>query len=554
MAASSATLTDRDLVAGVKPAIGDIVILSDFAKCTPRSAISPTSAKGKWWLRPYRTASGGGQMLCVEARDKQYPQTCIAPTLTWPLRLQGVYDIWVGTYRPDFGGGIDIRVSGDKAFTHIDPWEEAFNQANPPAKVGNLGEYLFKTASLDGKRLQIRQPKGTYQSFWWGLCNAHIAYIKLIRRDPAQVAAETARMAKLPRKEVIFDRDGFSYIWLWGTDDIECVLAQVEQLPAAQMSLNWCIGSSMEANFPHPMAGRIVTTERLGDKRATRVYQGFIDRGADILKVLAARCHELGVKLYVSQRANAHYFECKAWNDHPEWRLKSGGGFDYANPEARAWYRDMLLYIAEHYDIDGLTIDFTRQRRHFNPDQADQLQIMNAYLRDVRAGLDRIGKAKGKHLALNASFDCGTWYEDWTPEREGLDVATWVKEGIVDCIMPEGREHMKYLTMCKGTKVRCCPRVTYQMTFDGDAAGANIHDPEPWEDGKDRPDNFHLGPLDLMKGIDKWYKAGADGVMLFNMPEAWTTLRHVAYPQLLAEDLKAGRIYGRREGEAVQWK
>ncbi len=550
-----ACLTDVDILDGTVPQIGDVVTLSDFARCEPSGAIGSDSVKGNWWLRPYKTPTSSGRILCVEQRDREQPETCIAPTLTYPAKLPGVYDIWLATYRPGFGGGIDIRLSGDKAFSHVDPWEEPLNAWNPPAQEGHLVECFYKTADLTDQDILLRQPKGTYQSFWWGLCNAHVAYIKLIRRDPAELRMEANERAGLQRKGVIVDRDGFSYVWNWGVDDVSCILEQVQQFGYGNVeALNWCIGGSLTTNFPHPMAGRIATRDRLGDRRATAIYQGFIDRGIDILKVLCDRSHELGIKIYASHRANVHYYPSKVWDEHPHWRLKSGGGLDYAHPDARGYYRDLLLYIARNYDVDGLTVDFTRHRRHFNPGQPDQFQHMNTYMRELRAGLDRIGREKGHKLALNASFNCGTWYDGWTPEQQGLDVATWVAEGIVDCIMPEGKEHMKYLQMTRGTAVKCYPRVTYQCTFDGDAAGPNIHDPTPGEDNQDRSDNWHLGPMDYVKGVLSWYDAGAGGVMLFNLPDAWTTLRELPYPELLRKRVETGTPYGRVEGEAVAWE
>jgi len=551
----SAQLGDEDIASGRIPAFGDTIILSDFARCEPSTALSESSQKGKWWLRPHTTEKGSGRILCVEQRDMDDPESCIAPALTYPLDLKGAYDIWVAVYRPVFGGGIDIKLTTDRTYTHMDPWEEAHNDWTPPAKVGNLVECFYKTAKLRGQDIHLRQPHGTYQSFWWGLCNAHVAYVKLVRRWPREVRGQQERLEGLQRKGVVIDRDGFSHLWNWGVEDIDCVLGQVEQMQYGNVeAVNWCIGGSMATNFPHPMTGRIVTHNRLGDRRATRVHQSFIDRGIDILQVLVERCREIGIKIYASHRANVHYYPSKAWDEHPDWRLKNSRGLDYANPSARGYYRDMLLYIAEHYDIDGLTIDFTRHRRHFNPGQEDEFGHMNTYLRELRAGLDEIGAKKGRRLVLNASFTAGVWYDSWTPAQQGLDVHTWVEEGFVDCIMPVGRDHMKYINMCAGKATKCYPRVTYQSTFDGNAAGKNIHDPTPNEDKKDRPDNFHLGPWDYIKGVKAWYDAGADGVMLFNLPDAWTTLRPLPYPGLLAEQMQSKDLYGRREGPAVTWQ
>jgi len=118
--ADSAELTEADLDVGKQPAIGDCVLLKDFSRCTPDAAVVGQSEKGKWWLRPYRTSSGAtGKMLCVEARDKENPQTCIAPELTYPTKLDGLYEIWVGTcpniLRQEVDAGLTpSRVKGER--------------------------------------------------------------------------------------------------------------------------------------------------------------------------------------------------------------------------------------------------------------------------------------------------------------------------------------------------------------------------------------------------------------------------------------------------------
>ncbi|MCX7425399.1 MAG: hypothetical protein NTW96_07200 [Planctomycetia bacterium] len=555
----AAELTEADLDAGKRPAVGDSVLLKDFSRCTPNAAVVGQNVKGKWWLRPYRTSSGAtGKMLCVEARDKDNPQTCIAPELTYPVNLDGVYDIWVGTYQPLFGGGIDIKLSRDKVYGTIDPQEVSIGQwPLPRDQYGTLVQVLFKTADLTGQQIHLRQPHGTYQSLWWGLCNAHVAAIKLVRRDPEEVKHQEATRCKLPKKGVILDRDGFSYVWNWGTERIDCILQQVEQCGQGNVeALNWCIGGSMETNFPHPMTkSRIVTVERLGDRRATKVHGDFESRGVDVLKELAARCHELGIKIYASHRANVRYYSSDIWDAHPDWHLANQLGLDYAKPEARNFYRDFLLCIAEKWDIDGLTIDFSRHRRHFNDGlpQPEQFQHMNQYVRDLRAGLNRIGKAKNRQLELNVSFTTGTWYDDWTAEQQGLDVQTWVNEKLVDRIMPEGRQVAKYVEMCRGKPTKCYGRYCAAMDLAGNALQSDLHDPTPAEDKTDRPAEMQYGPLNIAKGVLDWYDAGAEGVFLFNM-EPWATLRDLPYPDVLRQEIQAGITPSMLKGERVEWE
>ncbi|MCX5758062.1 MAG: hypothetical protein NTU83_06075 [Candidatus Hydrogenedentes bacterium] len=553
-------MSDASLASGEHPEIGDTVILSDFARCFPHAGVGTENTAGKWWLRKYKTSAGtDGSMLCVEARDKDKPETCIAPALTYALSLSGVYDIWVGTYRPESGGGIDIKLTRDKIYGTIDPWEYPID-AWPlkPGSAGKLVEVFWKTADVAGQNFLLRQPHGTYQSLWWGLCNAHIAYIKLIRRDPLEVQrAAQAKTAAPGRNGVIIDRDGMSWVWMWGTEDIDCILQQIEQFQYGNVeALNWCLGTTFATNFPHPMStgftGYGPICGRLGDHRFDRVERSFKTRGIDALQTLVDRCHEIGIKIYVSQRTSEGGATDQS-RTHPEWFLKTGGAkgwsANWALPEVREFFVGFMLYAAGNYDIDGLTIDFSRCRYNFEAGE-EKPEHMTAYLRELRKGLDRIGQDRGKHLALNASFAGKTWYESRTPEQQG----PWVKESLVDCIMPEGHEVARYIEMCRGAKTRCYPRYCMTMSFDGDSLMPNLHDPTPEEDKADRSPFYQYGPRQIAEGVLKWYEAGAEGVFLFNFSDAWITLRDLPYPDLLSGEIASGQPANMRDGDEVIWQ
>ncbi len=540
----AAELTDSDLAAGKMPNIGDTVILSDFANCFPRSAISTKSEKGNWWLRPYKTDSTTGKMLCVEERDVNDPQSCIAPELTYNIDLEGIYDIWVCTYRPTFGGGVDIKLTNDKYYTVIDPWQVEVRQHWPMSKdkYGMLVEYFYKTADITDQNIHLRQPHHTYQTMWQGLCNSHVAYIKLIKRSPKQLKKEKARKAKMDKKGVIIDRDDGTYLYWWGVNGLDCIFQQVEDFQYGNVeALNWCIGRGKKANFPHPLAKSYYNHPggRTGDKRMDKTLKYFKESKIDILQLLVDRCHEIGIKIYVSHRA--------------------GTGQDYADSNVRQSYAEYLLWIADNYDIDGLTIDYTRHPPFFKTKEPENYEHMNNYLRLLRAGLDKIGKQRGKHLILNATFNCHG-FRGLDPDNlnAALDIKTWVNQNIVDCIMPEGRDTFDYIEMCKGKKTTCYPRKIQAVGFDSRLLQADHpFDPTVADNFRDRPPEWRMSALDLSKGILKWYDAGADGVYMFNIMDAWfniTTLNNLPYPELLRKDLAAKQTFGMRKGQQVQWE
>jgi hypothetical protein len=113
---------------------------------------------------------------------------------------------------------------------------------------------------------------------------------------------------------------------------------------------------------------------------------------------------------------------------------------------------------------------------------------------------------------------------------------------------------MKYIEMCKDKPTKCYGRYSTFQTFTGDALQENIHDPTPGEDRSNAPPLMSYGPEDVIKGVQQWYDAGATGVFLFNQSDAWTTLRHLPYPELLRQDQAAGVTFGKHEGPAVEWE
>ena len=540
---AAAVLTDTDLERGEQPRVGDTVILSDFEKCSPSSAISTTSVKGQWWLRPYKTTSGKlGKMLCVEERDRDNPQSCVAPPVTYSVQLDGVYDIWVGTYRTIHYGGVDIKLTRDKTFAPIQPALEDGVDAWPPEdnKVGRVIECFYKTADLARQNIHLRQPHGTYNGVWWGFAQSHVAYFKLVRRDPADVSQQVAERAKLERKGVMMDRDGGSHFFEWGTDSVDCVIQQLENFGYGNVeSLNWCVGAGTDIDVPHPLGTPRSQRAggRLGDKRRYEVLKGFRDRGIDHLQVVVDRCREIRIKIYFSHRI--------------------GKRKNYADTEQRNLYCDFLFYLAEHYDIDGLSIDFTRHPPYFTEDltQQEKFECINDYLRQLRAGLNQIAAHKSRHLDLNASFETGVFYRGFrTAEINGLDIQTWVNEALVDCIMPEGQEVEKYIKMCQGKKTKCYPRRGVGMTFEGNAVNIKqTGDPTPADNYNDRPAEAEYTPLQVARGVLKYYDAGADGIFLFNYPDAQTPLRNLPYPEILRHEVQSGQLFGRHEGEPIEW-
>jgi hypothetical protein len=177
-------------------------------------------------------------------------------------------------------------------------------------------------------------------------------------------------------------------------------------------------------------------------------------------------------------------------------KLKGGidgitwGMFDFAHPEVRQHKLSIIEEFITRWDNDGISLDFDRDPRYFKEyGSSKNAAMMTELMRSVKAILDRTGKERGRKLYFHARVIPGI---DACYER-GLDVRTWVKEGIVDAITP-GCGYMTvsldlapWLDLVRDRNVYIYPSINHWRTTEETRAWASL-----------------------------MYKRGAHGVNLFN--------------------------------------
>jgi hypothetical protein len=118
--------------------------------------------------------------------------------------------------------------------------------------------------------------------------------------------------------------------------------------------------------------------------------------------------------------------------EHPEYRIEGHFNWDYGKPFVRNYMLDAIKEILERYDVDGLDIDFTQQPPYFHESEPKKVEIMNDFVRSVRAELDRVGKERGKEMLFTVAIRADVPKYHW--KTASLDLPTWASEGIVDLI------------------------------------------------------------------------------------------------------------------------
>ena len=179
-------------------------------------------------------------------------------------------------------------------------------------------------------------------------------------------------------------------------------------------------------------------------------------KGTDPLALTAEVCRQRGVPIVASYRMNAEdmgpggleVFDFA--RDNPQFRLGDRGCLDPAHPEVFEHRMQIFTEVVENYDIDGLEFDFKRWIFMVsNP--SENHTVLTRMVRETRQMLDEVARKKGRKRLLlgvrvepivsgkldKADFP-GAQNPPWNRscEASGLDIRTWIEEGLVDYVCP----------------------------------------------------------------------------------------------------------------------
>jgi hypothetical protein len=171
-------------------------------------------------------------------------------------------------------------------------------------------------------------------------------------------------------------------------------------------------------------------------------------QGVDYPARMAERCRLRGVSPWISLRMNdvhindnlAHPFHGPMWRDERYFRSGAADyfarGLDYAHPEVRDMYRDLVVENLQRYDIDGLELDFMREPYLFRPGaEQEGAVILREWLRGIRRLVHDASVRRGHPIALAVRVPSRIEVaQSW-----GLDAVQWAKEGLVDLVVATPR-------------------------------------------------------------------------------------------------------------------
>ncbi|MBI4028367.1 MAG: family 10 glycosylhydrolase, partial [Verrucomicrobia bacterium] len=263
-----------------------------------------------------------------------------------------------------------------------------------------------------------------------------------------------------------------------------------------------------------------------------------ISKGIIPPRVIEEHVHQMGLKFHamfrlalVGDLPPSDLFGEGLVRRRPDLRMLAQDGTpmekaSYAFPEVRDYMLALIREGAETFNIDGVNLGFVRgpqwvgyekivvedfkkehgkDPRHLDPNDANvqrhRAGYINTFVRDARRLVDDIGRKQGKKIELsawlgyNGSLEFHIFY--------GLDMETWLREGLLDSIIVNGDA-----TLIKTIKSYNCRVIT------GVGGGS---------------------PQEYVSSALRGYEAGADGFTAWDMnvwqerPEFWEVLRRVGH-------------------------
>ena len=452
------------------------IYLLDMAACEPRSAVSDAFEQGKWTAVPYSIGQGEGCMLFSG------PDTH-APPVRLKLGMSGWHHIFVGTYTRTTADPycLLLKLSDDPGYTRAVP--EVFRPekdlVSPEMVPGqaDLCEAYWKSADLTGREIVFHRPAAGEMAE----TVANIAYIRLLPASEEEQAWIQRNRTRTDTRRLLANYDsGQHHMWGYGTDREMVDEFQALAHSDFKMILWGCAGST--ATFYPSKVGSEVTWS-FGLPGATRRRLASLDRshrhGFDALRSAVRCAHEVRIEIYpqvrmIGEQLPPHHLGYVGpgafQTEHPEYRCLTREGYrtrhlSQAFPQVRAQYVALFREWVEEYDGDGVCIVFCRSwpyvlyeepvvrsfREQYGLDMkmldrfdervlAHRASFLTQLLRETRAMLDEVGARRGKRLGTCYVVPADAYTAEgcpdlgpFTPTRsQGMDVVTWVKEGLVD--------------------------------------------------------------------------------------------------------------------------
>lgn len=457
------------------------IILKDFSKCEPNSAVSAVYAIGKWQLLDVN----GNKVLWADGKST-------LPSVTLPINRSGWHDIYVATVtEPEYFDdaewkGIHVKLTSDKWFTQLSGGRTGLGKDQPAC----IDEFFWKRADITGQDITVFAPHGRFFKSAGG-----VAYIKLVPVSMEQVEADKKTSEQKLKAMTKPSLGGMADYWSWVfvTKGITPDFTQrtINQHHAAGFdTIYFQINADGTVHYPSKVAQHYYWDSNEEPRGEGRVVADII-KNHDTLKVACEQAKKNGMRFFVWFRAtNEQHPDSNANEYSRTFRNMHIRGCDnnptrwpsLVHPEVQEYKLRILKELVTDYNVDGVMVDFLRtmpvigydepvvaayvKRYKVNPItvaserssmrwkrfRASYVTKMMKSLRDI---VDQENKKSGRNIQIAARICArdNLW--------KGLDVETWIKLGLVDIVIPSNYtwfdpfvSSKEIQEMAKGTKCK----------------------------------------------------------------------------------------------------
>lgn len=432
-----------------------------------------------------------------------------ALTLKMPVTLNGWFRVYVG------------YVTGTDSFRIGSTGSTSMTQVN--------GEVSLKSDNLYGDQW-INEKSTIISNFNNNSIeinaipykNARIAYVKLIGLTADQVTLY--QKENMNKQTVMYDFDGYSDFFSGKYPTVETLKNKtVDRLNGKNVgTINWCLGTTGALSYNSKYAGNAFegTEEfdselRDGDRLAKSQILNILTSGKSPLEVVADRGADKEMKVNASLRMDVFYnpavygfLNGNMYNEYKKFAQPGNFPLSYYYPEVRNYIKNILIEAGSFNNVNGVTLDFCRYPTVFGSETPNdqKVLIMNEFLRTLRKELP-----KNKTISIRVPWK--------NPIQYGFDVNTWVKEGLLDTLIPssignedKSFEISSYVNIVKNTNVKL------YVGISADVSGHDItkEEEELVKQGLYINNKEYLDIEQYLLRAYDVYAAGADGVFLFN--------------------------------------
>jgi len=331
--------------------------------------------------------------------------------------------------------------------------------------------------------------------------------------DPATASAPAPAVEDKPRRRILHAWDG---VTMWATIlNVDYYGSPNREIPGppakfSKRILEELIDEEAAANVD--AISYCLFTAFWSDVPSSKVTElfpwrppGMDEAGVDCLEVLIDRCHHHDMQFIADIRMNDRHGGPRKGlaKEHPEWALL-GSGNDFAIQGVRDAMLTFSKEVLDAYDVDGLEYDYMRWCHMFKPGEGKKnAHLLTDLTRRTRKLLDDAARRRGcDRLVLGVRVPQNIEECDYL----GFDLATWIKEGLVDYVVPSDFFHsdtnMKtedFVKLAAGTDCKIYPAIHPMISMDG----PNEH--------------YRLMSLpNFRAAAQNFYGFGADGISPYN--------------------------------------